>query len=106
MRDLADSAGEQVQLVNGEAGDRADLVGNGEVGVMQHIDIDDRVFPLYANPNTSTSGALTWGVGLNWHLNKNFKVNFNYEKTDFDGGTSALLEHGEQVVLTRAQISF
>lgn len=38
-RDLADSAGEQVQLVNGEAGDLADLVGNGEVGVMQHIDI-------------------------------------------------------------------
>ncbi|HUS35300.1 MAG TPA: porin [Verrucomicrobiae bacterium] len=73
---------------------------------VQHIDIDDRVFPLYANPNTSTSGALTWGVGLNWHLNKNFKVNLNYEKTDFDGGTSALLAHGEDVIMTRAQISF
>lgn len=73
---------------------------------VQKMEIDDDIFPLYANPNTSTSGALTWGVGLNWHLNKNFKVNFNYEKTDFDGGTSALLDHGEQVVLTRAQISF
>jgi hypothetical protein len=40
LRDLADSAGEQVQLVNSEAGIVADLVGNGEVGVMQHIDID------------------------------------------------------------------
>src|SRR5215217_680864 len=40
LRDLADSAGEQVQLVNGEAGDLADLVGNGEIRVMQHIDIN------------------------------------------------------------------
>jgi hypothetical protein len=30
----------------------------------------------------------------------------NYEKTDFDGGTSELLRDGEQIVFTRAQISF
>jgi phosphate-selective porin OprO and OprP len=73
---------------------------------VQKIDIDDDIFPLYANPNTSTSGATTWGVGLNWHLNKNFKVNLNYENTDFDGGTSPLLAEGEHVIMTRAQISF
>ena len=50
--------------------------------------------------------STTWGLGVNWHLNKNFKVNLNYENTDFKGGTSPLLANGEQVVLTRAQISF
>jgi phosphate-selective porin OprO/OprP len=73
---------------------------------VQQINIDDDIFPLYANPNTSTSGATTWGVGLNWHLNKNVNFNFNYENTDFDGGTSPLLAEGEQVVLARAQVSF
>jgi phosphate-selective porin OprO/OprP len=73
---------------------------------VQQIDIDDDIFPLYANPNTSTSGATTWGAGLNWHLNKNVKFNFNYENTDFDSGTSPSLVVGEQVFLTRAQISF
>jgi hypothetical protein len=33
LRDLPDSAGEQVHLVDGEAGSLADLVGNGEVGM-------------------------------------------------------------------------
>ena len=28
---------------------------------------------------------------LNWYLNKNVKVNFNYEQTDFTGGTSDFL---------------
>jgi phosphate-selective porin OprO/OprP len=45
-------------------------------------------------------------VGLNWHLNKNVKINLNYENTDFDGGTSGLLQNGEQVFMTRAQVSF
>ena len=73
---------------------------------VQQLDVDDAIFPLFANPNTSVSKATTWGVGVNWYLNKNFKLNFDYEKTDFKGGTSPLLAKGEQVVLTRAQISF
>jgi phosphate-selective porin OprO and OprP len=73
---------------------------------VQQLNVDDRVFPLYANPATSATKATTWGVGLNWYLNKNFKVNLDYENTEFKGGTSALLARGEQVILTRAQISF
>jgi phosphate-selective porin OprO/OprP len=73
---------------------------------VQQLDVDDAIFPLFANPNTSVSKATTWGGGVNWYLNKNFKLNFDYEKTDFKGGTSPLLAKGEQVVLTRAQISF
>ena len=73
---------------------------------VQGIDIDDAIFPLYANPATSATKATTWGVGVNWYLNKNFKLNLDYENTEFEGGTSPLLARGEQVILTRAQVSF
>jgi phosphate-selective porin OprO/OprP len=73
----------------------------------QQFDADDDIFAGgYANSASSVTGATTWGVGINWHLNKNFKVNLNYEDTDFKGGTSPFLQDGEKVVLTRAQISF
>lgn len=70
------------------------------------FDVDDAAFPLFANPATSASGATSWGVGLNWYLNKNVKFNLNYEQTDFAGGTSEFLAKGEKVILTRAQVSF
>ena len=73
---------------------------------VQGIDIDNGIFPLYANPATSATKATTWGVGVNWYLNKNFKLNLDYENTEFEGGTSPLLARGEQVILTRAQVSF
>jgi len=70
------------------------------------LDVDDDTFPLYANAATSASKASSWGVGVNWHLNRNIKLSLNYEQTEFDGGTSAFLENGEKTVLTRAQFSF
>jgi phosphate-selective porin OprO/OprP len=73
---------------------------------VQQLDVDDDIFPLFANPATSATKATTWGGGVNWYLNKNFKINADYEHTEFEGGTSPLLAHGEDVVLTRAQISF
>ncbi|HVK58323.1 MAG TPA: porin [Candidatus Kapabacteria bacterium] len=74
---------------------------------VSQLKLDDDTFPLYANPNTSASEAISYAGGVNWHLNRNFKVNLNYEHTDFDGGASnPLLAEGEDVILTRAQISF
>jgi phosphate-selective porin OprO/OprP len=76
----------------------------GRVG---QLTVDDDAFPLFANPAISAREATSWGVGLNWHLNRNFKVNLNYEQTDFKGGdNSPLNAKGEKVILTRAQISF
>ncbi len=72
----------------------------------QELSFDDDTFPTFASASSSVSEAKSWGVGLNWHLNRNFKLQVNYEKTDFDGGTSELLNDGEQIVFTRAQISF
>ena len=56
-----------------------------------------------------------WGVGLNWHLNRNIKASVNYIESDFKLGsgnatrdltTAAVTAKDEQVVLGRVQFSF
>jgi phosphate-selective porin OprO/OprP len=50
-----------------------------------------------------------WGVGLNWHLNRNVKASVNYINTDFKGGSKAKGEvtaQDEDVILARLQLSF
>lgn len=75
-------------------------------GRVQQLDVDDDTFLTFASATGNATEANSWGVGLNWHLNRNFKLQVNYDQTDFKGGTSELLRDGEQVVFTRAQISF
>jgi phosphate-selective porin OprO/OprP len=70
------------------------------------LDVDDDTFPVFANPATAATKATSWGGGVNWHLNRNVKLSLNYEQTDFTGGTTAFLNNGEKVILTRAQFSF
>jgi phosphate-selective porin OprO/OprP len=71
------------------------------------LSLDRDTFPIYANATTSAREATSWGAGLNWHLNKNIKVNLNYEQTDFQGGDANLLTaKGEKAVLGRVQFSF
>lgn len=71
------------------------------------LTVDDNAFPLYANPSTSAKEATAWGVGLNWHLNKNVKLNLNYEQTDFRGGDSSpFTAKGEKVIQSRVQFGF
>jgi phosphate-selective porin OprO and OprP len=71
------------------------------------LDVDDDAFPIYASPASSATKAFSWGLGLNWHLNKNVKVNLNYDQTDFKGGAATdLFAKGEKAIFTRAQISF
>jgi phosphate-selective porin OprO/OprP len=69
--------------------------------------IDDAAFPLFASTATSAQAARSWGVALNWYLNRNFKLVANYAGTRFDGGTaSGVNRPAERVFLTRAQLSF
>jgi phosphate-selective porin OprO and OprP len=75
-------------------------------GRIQQLDFDDDTFPTFASAASNASEANSWAVGLNWHLNRNFKLQVNYEQTDFKGGTSELLRDGERIIFTRAQISF
>jgi phosphate-selective porin OprO/OprP len=74
------------------------------------LDVDDKAFPIYANPATSASEAKAWAVGLNWYLNKNIRVNASFSRTTFDGninGKSAtVVRQPEEVVFTRLQVAF
>jgi phosphate-selective porin OprO and OprP len=50
-----------------------------------------------------------WGVGLNWHLNRNVKASVNYLNTDFQGGSKTRGEvtaKDEDAIFARVQLSF
>ncbi len=71
------------------------------------LDIDDDVFPLFADPTKSASGVFSWGIGLNWRLNRNIKLSLNYEHTDIDGASGNAPPFKENhLILTRAQFAF
>jgi phosphate-selective porin OprO and OprP len=71
------------------------------------LDLDDDAFPIFASPTTSASKAFSWGVALNWHLNRFFKVTLNYENTDLNAASGAYtgIDH-EHVILSRLQATF
>jgi phosphate-selective porin OprO/OprP len=41
---------------------------------------------LFSDPRSSVQHAQTWGLGVNWFLNSNVKIQGNYEQTAFTGG--------------------
>ena len=71
------------------------------------LDVDNASFPIFANPAQSATKAFSWAAGLNWHLNRNVKLQFNYVNTDFKGGGAnpALAQRGH-LFLSRAQFAF
>ncbi|PYJ06862.1 MAG: porin [Verrucomicrobia bacterium] len=72
------------------------------------LSIADEVFPDYAAAGSANS-AFSYGVGLNWYLNRNVKVNLDYEHTRFDGGSAAsgaVTAQDENAFLTRVQLAF
>ena len=86
---------------------------NGDWGAWEitarlgELDVDNATFPVFANPAQSATRAFSWGGGVNWHLNRNVKLQFNYVHTDFDGGGSnPALAQPEHLFLTRAQFAF
>ena len=40
----------------------------------------------FANLNTSISNEKTWATGINWYLNHNVKLAFDFEQTKFRRG--------------------
>ncbi|HXJ58290.1 MAG TPA: porin [Verrucomicrobiae bacterium] len=71
------------------------------------LDIDDGLFPTFADPAELATSATVWGVGLNWFLNRNIRASFNYTHTDLKGGQSgSVADLGENAFLTRVQLAF
>jgi phosphate-selective porin OprO/OprP len=71
------------------------------------LDIDDDVFPTFADPAVSATRADAWGVGLNWYLNRNVRAYFDFNHTNFKGGASGrVTAQDENVFLTRIQLAF
>jgi len=79
------------------------------VGRFGQLKYDDRIFSLGYATAASAQRADSWGVGLNWHLNKNVELMTDYEQTTFHGGSTAAgsaTAKPEHAILTRAQVSF
>jgi phosphate-selective porin OprO/OprP len=78
------------------------------VARFQKLILDPAAFPTYAVAG-SASEADSWGVGLNWYLNRNVKLNLDYETTTFENGSTtigAVTARDEETVLTRIQFAF
>lgn len=73
------------------------------------LEVDQKAFAAsaFANPASSAREAREWGAGLNWYLNRNVKLAFDYARTRFTGGAAAGADReAEKVLLHRVQISF
>lgn len=70
------------------------------------LTVDKAAFTSYADPKKSAKGTQSWGVGLNWYLNKNLKAVVDYDRSTFDGGASSGDRKDEQALFTRFQVSF
>lgn len=77
------------------------------VGRLGELDVDDEAFPLYANPENAASRARSWGIGLNWYLSSNVKVQFDHQRTRFDGGAAGGADMpDERTFFSRVQLAF
>ncbi len=71
------------------------------------LDVDDQAFPFFANPDSAASRARSWGLGLNWYLSSNVKVQIDHQRTRFDGGASGGADReDERTLFSRLQLSF
>jgi phosphate-selective porin OprO/OprP len=75
---------------------------------IQQLTIDPAAFPNFAAAN-SAQQATAWGVGVNWYLNRNIKLDLDYETTTFENGSTVIgtvTARDERTVLTQVQFQF
>jgi len=71
------------------------------------LHIDGDAFTLrVADATRSARKAVNWGVGVNWHLARNFKWMVDFERTSFEGGSPTGDRPTEGLILTRLQAAY
>ena len=70
------------------------------------IDVGDEAFPLYADSTTAAHHGLALGVGLNWYITRQTKMQLAYEHTTFVGGAKVGNRRAEQYLQLRWQAYF
>lgn len=80
------------------------------------LDLDSKLFRAVAdggaglNRANNATAAIAYGAGLNWYLNRNFRLLFNLEHTKFDHAKTPSAQVGAQddelAFITRAHLSF
>ena len=75
------------------------------------LNLDHKIFEDgFADANTYISREHAWGTGLNWYLNPNVKLVFDFEQTKFRRGSALAINNGnrkpENVITSRMQIGF
>ena len=74
---------------------------------ISQLSVDEDAFPIFANPATAATEALSFGLGVNWHLNRNLKFTVDYGHTEFDAADgNPFAAQSEDVVISRLQFSF
>ncbi|MBF0489581.1 MAG: hypothetical protein HQL15_03050 [Candidatus Omnitrophica bacterium] len=74
--------------------------------------LDHKIFEdSLSDLNTSISKENAWAIGLNWYLNPNVKLIFDFEQTKFNRGNSATVgapenRKTENLVTSRVQLGF
>lgn len=76
------------------------------VGRYGRLEIDDRSFPLFADPATASAAARSWGVGVNWYLDSHVKLMADYLHTGFDAAPGGQARENENAIFARAQLAF
>lgn len=105
--------GEDVAFKGGVKPDNAFNLKDGGWGAWEialrtgQTDVDDDAFPIFSDPAASASKATSYGTGLNWYLNENFKLQIDYDRTNFDGGAASGADRpDEEALFSRAQFRF
>jgi hypothetical protein len=70
------------------------------------LNVGDNAFPVYADSTVAARGALEVGVGLNWYLTRQTKMQLAYENTTFRGGAKVGDRKTERYVQLRWQAYF
>lgn len=70
------------------------------------LKLDSDTFPTFASDTSQARKARSTGIGVNWILNRFFKVMLDVEETKFDGGAVTGDRETERVLINRVQIYF